>query len=80
MERIVVYEGDTAEGLARDFCIKNNLSKEMEEKLRLLLDQQIAGVLPKINEDDENQNESEEDTPANQKKQPLKNQFSSPKA
>ena len=54
MERIVVYEGDTAEGLARDFCIKNNLSREMEEKLRLLLDQQIAGVLPKINEDDEN--------------------------
>ena len=60
MERIVVFEGDTAEGLAREFCEKNGLSDDMEEKLRLLLEQQIAGVLPKIVEDDVN--ESEEDS------------------
>jgi hypothetical protein len=38
MERIIVYEGDTAEGLAREFCEKNGLSEEMEEKLRILLE------------------------------------------
>ena len=60
MERIVVYEGDTAEGLARDFCQQNGLPPDMQEKLKMLLEQQIAGVLPKIVEDDAN--ESEEDS------------------
>lgn len=60
MERIVVYEGDTAEGLAKEFCEKNGLTEDMEEKLKMLLEQQIAGVLPKIVEDDVN--ESEEDS------------------
>lgn len=32
----------------------------MEEKLRILLEQQIAGVLPKIVEDDANESEEEE--------------------
>lgn len=53
MERIVVYEGDTAESLATSFCEKHTLSKEMKEKLKVLLEQQIAGVLPKIIEDDD---------------------------
>jgi hypothetical protein len=39
MERIIVYEGDTAEGLSKEFCEKNGLNKEMEEKLRMLLEQ-----------------------------------------
>ena len=38
MERIVVYEGDTAESLAREFCIENGLAQDMEEKLKILLD------------------------------------------
>lgn len=38
MERIIVYEGDTAEGLSKEFCEKNGLNKEMEEKLRMLLE------------------------------------------
>lgn len=53
MERIVVYEGDTAESLAKAFCQKNQLNEEMEEKLVVMLDQQIAGVLPKIDENEE---------------------------
>lgn len=60
MERIIVYEGDTAEGLSREFCLKNGLNQDMEEKLRVLLEQQIAGVLPKIVEDDVNESEEEE--------------------
>jgi len=52
MERIVVYEGDTAEGLAAKFCQKHGLNPDMREKLKVLLDQQIAGVLPKIMEDE----------------------------
>jgi hypothetical protein len=38
MERIVVYEGDRAEDLAREFCKKNGLNYEMEEKLKILLE------------------------------------------
>lgn len=53
MEKIVVYEGDSAEWLATQFCQKHNLNPEMKEKLKLLLDEQIAGVLPKIVEDDD---------------------------
>ena len=60
MERIVVYEGDTAESLADQFCEKHKLNKDMKEKLKILLDQQIAGVLPKIMED-EDLDESEAD-------------------
>ena len=61
MERIVVYEGDTAESLAREFCIKNELNEEMMGKLQILLDQQIAGVLPKILEDDVNETDEDEE-------------------
>jgi hypothetical protein len=33
VQRIVVYEGDTAEGLASKFCLEYNLNEEMNEKL-----------------------------------------------
>jgi len=52
MERITVYEGDTAEQLATEFCQKHNLNEDMKEKLKIMLEQQIAGVLPKIMEDE----------------------------
>jgi hypothetical protein len=39
MERIVVYEGDTADSLATDFCVKNGLNLEMQQKLKVLLEQ-----------------------------------------
>ena len=51
-ERIVVFEGDTAEDLARSFCVEHNLDDETMEKLTELLKQQMAGVLPKILEDE----------------------------
>jgi hypothetical protein len=38
VERIVVYEGDTADSLATDFCDKHNLKPEMREKLVVLLE------------------------------------------
>lgn len=53
MERIVVYEGDTAEALADEFCQKHGLSEDMKAKLVGLLEQQIASVLPKIVEDED---------------------------
>ena len=52
-----MYEGDTAEKLAREFCEQNGLV-DMEDKLRIMLDRQIANVLPKINEE-EGLNESQ---------------------
>ena len=53
MERIVVYEGDTADSLTQKFCEKHHLSDDMKVKLKSLLEQQIAGVLPKIVEDED---------------------------
>lgn len=59
MERIVVFEGDKAEDLAHNFCLKNGLNGEMEEKLRQLLEQQISGALPQIEEDSNAESEEE---------------------
>ena len=53
IERIVVFEGDTAESLAVEFCEKHSLKPEMKSKLVTLLEDQIKGVLPKIVEDDD---------------------------
>ena len=60
MERITVYEGDTAESLADQFCKKHKLNPDMKSKLMILLDQQIAGVLPKIAEDEYDEELDEE--------------------
>ena len=38
MERIIVYEGDSAESLAKEFCDKNGLNADMMDKLVLLLE------------------------------------------
>jgi len=38
MERIVVYEGDTAQNLAKLFCQKHGLNFDMQDKLVHLLD------------------------------------------
>jgi hypothetical protein len=37
-ERIVVYEGDTAQNLATIFCQEHNLDEETQEKLEELLE------------------------------------------
>ena len=55
-QRIVVYEGDTAEGLAEKFSQEYNLDYTMKEKLTDLLNQQIAGVLEKIDEEQASNN------------------------
>ena len=59
-ERIVVYEGDTAQDLARVFCQEHNLDEETQEKLEELLEQQMAGVLPKIEENSDYDDEQED--------------------
>ena len=50
-QRIVVYEGDTAENLAAEFANRHNLDNQMRDKLVVSLQQQIAGVLEKIEEE-----------------------------
>jgi hypothetical protein len=37
-ERIVVFDGDTAIGLAKQFCEEHNLDEDTQEKLEELLD------------------------------------------
>mmetsp|Transcript_30767 Transcript_30767/g.27988 ORF Transcript_30767/g.27988 Transcript_30767/m.27988 type:complete len:200 (+) Transcript_30767:208-807(+) len=51
-ERIVVYEGDKSEDLARQFAIDHGLDMSMTGKLKELLDSQIAGLLSKIDEEE----------------------------
>lgn len=36
-QRIVVYEGETAVGLAKKFCDEHNLDEDTQEKLEELL-------------------------------------------
>jgi hypothetical protein len=55
-QRIVVYEGETAEGLAEKFSKEWNLDNVMQERLTLMLQQQIAGVLEKIDEEQASSN------------------------
>ena len=50
-QRIVVYDGDQAEVLAAEFAQKHKLDAMMREKLTIMLHQQIAGVLEKIDEE-----------------------------
>jgi len=49
-ERIVVYEGDTAEELAAEFTKKHGLDDTLMDKLVKLLESQIAGLLGPITE------------------------------
>lgn len=46
----MVFEGDTAEQLALDFCIKHDLDEDTQEKLVELLNAQISSVLTNIEE------------------------------
>ncbi|KAL4465214.1 hypothetical protein ABPG74_001928 [Tetrahymena malaccensis] len=51
-ERIIVFEGDTSEALATKFAEEQNLDSQMKQKLKELLDNQIAGLLTKIDEEE----------------------------
>lgn len=48
---MIIYEGDTAESVAKEFALKNNLASHVEEKLRLMLEKQMQGVLSWIGEE-----------------------------
>merc|ERR1712110_951546 len=52
-QRIVVYDGDTAQELAARFCEEHELDDDTQEKLEQLLEQQISSVLTKIEEGEE---------------------------
>ena len=48
-----MYEGDTVESLVADFVKRCPIDEFMVEKLKLLLQQQMDGVLERIDEDEE---------------------------
>ena len=50
-QRIVVFDGDKAEDLAANFARRFKLDTQMQEKLSMMLQQQISGVLEKIDEE-----------------------------
>ena len=51
-QRIVICEGDTAEGLAEKFAKEHNLDEATKHKLVEMLQKQMAGVLAKIEEEE----------------------------
>ena len=53
VERLTVLEGDTSHEVAHNFWIKHNLNEKMEEKLEQMLDEQMNGILTRINEERE---------------------------
>ena len=57
-ERIVVYDGDNPQELALRFCEEHDLDEETQVKLEIMLEQQIANVLTKIEEEETNSNHS----------------------
>lgn len=54
-EPIVIYEADKADDLARDFCREHQLDDAMYKKLVPLLEEQIATVLSRIPESEDNE-------------------------
>ncbi|EAS05400.2 hypothetical protein TTHERM_00697380 (macronuclear) [Tetrahymena thermophila SB210] len=59
IERIVVYEGDKSEDLANKFALVHNLDTVTKQKFKELLDNQIAGLLSRIDEEEMLSYESE---------------------
>ncbi|KAL4433137.1 hypothetical protein ABPG74_010832 [Tetrahymena malaccensis] len=59
IERIVVYEGDKSEDLANKFAQVHNLDNVTKQKFKELLDNQIAGLLSRIDEEEMLSYESE---------------------
>ena len=52
VSEIPVYEGDQAKILARNFALEHNLTHEEEINLKTLIENQIKGVLTRIDETD----------------------------
>lgn len=61
IQKIIVHEGDTVESLVAEFIKRCPIEESMVEKLKLLLKQQIDGVLERIEEDAEQQSEGSAD-------------------
>lgn len=55
-QRITVYEGDTAEGLAEKFAVEHKLDESLKRKLTDMLEKQISGVLEKVDEEQDSNN------------------------
>ncbi|MCQ2819322.1 MAG: hypothetical protein MJ252_18825 [archaeon] len=52
-QKIIVYEGDTAEALAEKFAEKHNLEDKMKKKLEILIQKELDKVLQRITEENE---------------------------
>lgn len=56
-QKIVIYEGDTVDGVVSDFVRRCPIDEFMAEKLKSLLQQQMNNMLERIDEDEENKTE-----------------------
>ena len=63
LQRIIVYDGDTVDSLVADFVKRCPIDDFMVEKLKNLLQQQIDGVLERIDEDEDPSEFDDNETP-----------------
>lgn len=52
IERITIFEGDDPDEVAKEFAETHNLNDKMFEKLKNMLEQQMAGILSRIKEEE----------------------------
>ena len=62
LKRIIVYEGDTVDSLVSDFVKLCPIDESMVERLKELLKKQMDGVLERIDEDEDAQDDEDEGT------------------
>lgn len=60
LKRIIIYEGDTVESLVAAFVKNCPIDAAMTEKLKTLLQEEMNGVLERIIENDEGDEEGED--------------------
>lgn len=60
-----MYEGDTVDSLVADFAKRCPIDEFMVEKLKTLLQQQMDGVLERIDEDEEQKTDHSADNDTN---------------
>lgn len=58
MSKLVVFEGDNPMTVVDQFSVANKLSEEKKKKLSKVVQDQLAAILPRIEESDEDNHDS----------------------
>ena len=59
VSKLVVFEGDEPTSVVENFANINNLSEDKKRKLMKVVNEQMAAILPRIEEGDEDEHREE---------------------